>query len=143
MVAGVRRAVSPADRAAFHDELTGQLSEVADRDTEAVAFHHGAQARREDARGDQLRPGAAFEPECRVDLLALVRDRARFHIELGEELARRRRGAQRHEEDGREVLPGPARTAQVANAFAAERSTEVAQEDDMRRVRTELLPQRR
>src|SRR5207249_4872793 len=132
----------PRDRSVADEELARHPFDVADRLADEVALHHGAQSGREDARREEARRAALLQAECVVESRLGIGDRAGLGIELVEERAAFLGRAQREEQDSGKPFDLTARTAQVANPLAAERSAEMAQEDEQAHAVPELLAQR-
>lgn len=131
----------PANGSIHDEEGTWHHAHVAGRQADEVALHDCTQAGREHGRGDELRRFTAGEAEVGIEGRSRVGHDARFGIKAVEEVLALRRCAQREEERPRQAVDRSARTAQVANEFAAERSPEVSQEHEESCSSSEFLAQ--
>lgn len=126
-------AVGDQDRTPKDEELASQPHRIPDRQTDPVALGECPQQGTEGSGARDLSRVRALEAEGLVQDRPGVRDGGGARIEAAKEALGLLAIAERDVEDGGDRLLLLARTAQVANAFAAEGSPKVPQEHQQSR----------
>ncbi len=141
MIASVLSDELPPNDVVFDEESPRHAHDVTHRNADEIALECREQPRSDHIRCEQTTQCRALQSERTVQGRSGIRYRSGFVVEASEEVLALLYCSHRDEQGARHSIDPPARTAQVANEFAAKRSTEMTEKDEQAHRTLELLAQ--